>query len=54
MARPCKSAKVLTDKSQTKAEINARIEMEDSRRRYSAMWLICWRMRIFSGRSMSR
>jgi P27 family predicted phage terminase small subunit len=29
MARPCKSAKVLTDKSQTKAEINARIEMED-------------------------
>lgn len=29
MARPCKSAKVLTDKSQTKAEINARIELED-------------------------
>ena len=29
MARPCKSAKVLTDKSQTKAEINARIEMEE-------------------------
>ena len=29
MARPCKSAKMLTDKSQTKAEINARIEFED-------------------------
>ena len=29
MARPCKSAKVLTDKSQTKAEINARIEIEE-------------------------
>ena len=28
MARPCKSAKVLTDKSQTIAEINARIEGE--------------------------
>ena len=30
MARPCKSAKVLTDKSQTKAEIDARIEMENA------------------------
>ena len=30
MARPCKSAKVLTDKSQTIAEINARIEGENS------------------------
>lgn len=30
MARPCKSAKVLTDKSQTKAEINARIEKENA------------------------
>ena len=29
MARPCKSARVLTDKSQTTAEINDRIEMED-------------------------
>lgn len=29
MARPCKSARVLTDKSQTKAEIADRIEMED-------------------------
>ena len=29
MARPCKSAKVLTDKSQTKAEINARIDAEN-------------------------
>jgi P27 family predicted phage terminase small subunit len=29
MARPSKSAKVLHPKSQTKAEINARIEMED-------------------------
>lgn len=29
MARPCKSAKVLTECSQTKEEINARIEHED-------------------------
>ena len=29
MARPCKSAKVLTDKSQTKAEINARLDAEN-------------------------
>lgn len=29
MARPCKSAKVLSESSQTKAEINARIELED-------------------------
>lgn len=29
MGRPCKSAKVLTSKSQTKAEINKRIEIED-------------------------
>ena len=32
MARPCKSAKVLTDKSQTVAEINARIENENKLR----------------------
>ena len=30
MARPCKSARVLTDKSQTKAEINDRIERDIS------------------------
>ena len=29
MARPCKSAKVLTDKSQTKAEISSRINEEN-------------------------
>ena len=29
LARPCKSAKVLSESSQTKAEINARIELED-------------------------
>lgn len=29
MSRPCKSARVLTDKSQTKAEINARIGIEN-------------------------
>lgn len=32
MARPCKSAKVLTEKSQTLAEINARIENENKLR----------------------
>ena len=30
MARPAKSAKVLTDKSQTKAEINMRSQIEDA------------------------
>lgn len=30
MARPCKSAKVLTESSQTKDEINTRIEKEES------------------------
>lgn len=32
MARPCKSAKVLTEKSQTKAEIASRTETEDKLR----------------------
>lgn len=53
MARPCKSAKLLTDKSQTKGEINARTDREEQLRGKSGKlpsppgWLTDGQKKIF-------
>lgn len=53
MARPCKSAKLLTDKSQTKEEISARTEQEERLRGKSGklpsppVWLTDSQRKIF-------